>query len=79
MARIGPGFADDLAPPDIPVPDQFRIAHKRFRRRQVFRPVLRPQANLRVTKRGDAAFGRYARAGQHGDVPRRAQRFDEME
>jgi len=67
------GLAHERATPRVPLPDEVRLTRERFGRGQLLRPVLRPQAGLRLTKRGQPALPGYAGPGQHGNVPRGAQ------
>jgi hypothetical protein len=78
MTRVRSGLADQFAPPRVPVPDEFRIARERRRRRELLRIVFRPEPGLRIAKRRHAGFGGNARAGQRGDHARTAQARDEL-
>lgn len=68
VPRIGFHGIRPFAPQFVPIPHQFGIGQKSLGRSQVFWAILRPQADLGITKGAQAAFLRNARTSQDGDM-----------
>lgn len=78
VTGVGLCIGDELTAPDVPVPDELRVARERFGRRKFFGFVLLPEAGLCIAKRGHAALCGYARARHHDPAPEASQRSSEL-
>ena len=76
MPWIGLSRRNLLAPPQIPLPHQRRLAREGLRRREIFRPKLPPEP-ARAAKHRHTALRRHTSARQHHDPLRRANPGDD--
>src|SRR5215212_4131929 len=70
VSRVRMSFRDELAPPRVPVPDEFGIAGERLRCREFLGIEARPQAGLGLSKGRNAALGGDARSGENDRLGR---------
>ena len=68
VRRVGLGVAQGAAAGVVEIMHETRIAHEAFRRRDIFKGVLRPDSAL-VAKGAHAAFSGHACAGKDDDSP----------
>jgi hypothetical protein len=67
---VGQGVADELTPPLVPPPDEFRVALETFGRGEVERVIAGPETFLGIAKSRYAALRGDSRARQDADMPR---------
>lgn len=67
VGGVGLAVGDELPTPVVPLPDQLGVRVKCARGGQLFGAILAPEGIFPAAEGGDAAGGRNARAGEHGD------------
>ena len=79
VSGIGLHVPELLTPPLIPLPNTLRIFLEGLWSRQILRSKSRPQAGLRLSEGGNAAFRRRTGAGRCNDAVGLFESFDKLQ